>query len=426
MKKILYTNFILSLIFTLSLSFVHADSGVSTLDINVINQDPDPVIAGGIVELRLNIENLGSDDVTNLIIELDDSFPFSLIDSADSVRSFGSLSSFQGGDDAKIIKYSFQVNSQAVAGIYDVDIIYYDSVSPLIQSTISLPIEIQNLESAEISAISKSVFTPGQQDELTFTIRNVGSAPLNDLFFSFQAEDNVLLPVESGSAKYIKKLNIGEITEVSYAVVADSAANTGLYSLDLVLEFKNAITGSSEQMITTSGVYIGGETSFVTAFSQSQNGEYSFTIANVGTTQAGAVAVILPKQDSWKVLGTDTIMIGNLNTGDYTIASYQISPSGEELKSLSMIISYTDTMGVRREVFQELNIPRSAVSSIIGDIIPGSGTGKSGATSTTSSSSTNTSMIWGIVIGVVAVVLIGIIRKKILSKKKKNKFPRMK
>lgn len=428
MKKLLYVLFAFAVLFSMTFSLVQADSGASTLSITVLNQDPDPVVAGDVVELRISIENLGADDVSNLMLKMSDSYPFSLIDSADNLRSLGFIGGFQEGEDAKIVKYEFKVNSQAVAGTYNLDLSYYDASNPGQVTTRKLPVEVKNLESAEVSTISKSIFSPGEKDSLVFTIKNVGSAPLKDLFFSFAADDNVLLPVESGSTKYIKELGVGESTNVSYSVVADSAADVGLYELELSLEFKNALTGSSQTLTTTSGVYVGGETDFILAFSQVQSGEYSFTIANVGMTSAGAVTVSVPKQDGWSVSGADTSMIGNLNTGDYTLASFSLS-STKPGSPLNLIISYTDTMGVRHDTVESLSLSSQSSGSVSGDIPQFSGAGKgSGAMQTpgtTSTSSSNNTWLY-VVIAVVVLFFVGrFIRKKYVLRKTSHHTKRM-
>lgn len=417
MKKIFFMLVVLSMLFVLSLSFVSANSGVSTLRINIINQNPDPVVAGDVVELRLSVENLGSNAVNNLVVKINDTYPFTLLDSNDALQSFGPINGFQEGDDAKIITYKFKVDSQAVAGIYDLDINYYDASDLSVAVKTSVSIDVKNLESAEISSISKSVFYPGEQDKLIFTIKNVGNAPLNDLFFSFDTQDGVLLPVGSGSTRYIKKIPVGGEVEVEYVVVADSSATVGLYGLDLSLDFKNALTGSSEKTTTTSGVYIGGETDFVLALSQSQGTEYSFTVANIGMTQAGAVTVSVPTQDSWKFSGAGTSVIGNLNTGDYTLVSFTLSPTKDK-GPLELVISYTDTMGVRHNVVKSLSLDSiGSEFSLTDGAYAGSGSmHRPGSKNAPSSSSNNTVVL--IIVIVVGLVIVYFVRKKLRSKKK--------
>ena len=43
---------------------------MGSLSISLVNQDPDPVIAGGIVELRFGAINVGGQPINNAIIEI--------------------------------------------------------------------------------------------------------------------------------------------------------------------------------------------------------------------------------------------------------------------------------------------------------------------------------------------------------------------
>ena len=69
--------------------------------------------------------------------------------------------------------------------------------------------------------------------------------------------------------------------------------------------------------------------------------------------------------------GTSANVMGNLNAGDYTLVSFQITPTrtaanistGME-KNLVVGISYTDTLGIRRTIQKEVRL--DAVGTIEG------------------------------------------------------------
>ena len=67
MKK----SVIFVLVFLISALMVNAAvSDTKAITINLVNQDPDPAVAGDIVEIRLGVENKGGVSAENLIIEL--------------------------------------------------------------------------------------------------------------------------------------------------------------------------------------------------------------------------------------------------------------------------------------------------------------------------------------------------------------------
>ena len=246
-------------------------------------------------------------------------------------------------------------------------------------------IDVESRESAEIIYIDKVQLIPGKQTSMTFTINNVGSAPLRELTFSWENEDGIVLPVGSDDTRYIKYIDVGESVELEYEVIADTNADPGLYKLDLYLTYEESATGGEQEISTIAGVYVGGETDFDVAFSESSAGTTSFTVANIGSNPAYSVSVIIPRQDGWSVSGSNTVIIGNLNKGDYTVASFALQSGGsatartfdkdprtmtEEERAefikqrqaegssntVKVQIDYTDTMGRRNTIEKEVQV----------------------------------------------------------------------
>ena len=72
------------------------------------------------------------------------------------------------------------------------------------------------------------------------------------------------------------------------------------------------------------GLFVGGSTDFDVSFSESSQGQTSLSVANVGNNIAYAVKVSIPEQDGYKVSGSSSTIVGNLEKGDYTIASFNV------------------------------------------------------------------------------------------------------
>jgi hypothetical protein len=131
---------------------------------------------------------------------------------------------------------------------------------------------------------------------------------------------------------------------------------------------------------------VGGETDFDVSFSESDAGEISLSVANVGNNMAYSVKVSVPDQDGYKVSGSSSTIVGNLEKGDYTIASFNVASTqaaggneegsggvppdsakagseGENVTSTSMDsnplkvqIEYTDAKGERITVDKEVEL----------------------------------------------------------------------
>jgi hypothetical protein len=146
----------------------------------------------------------------------------------------------------------------------------------------------------------------------------------------------------------------------------------------------------------------------------------TLAIANIGANTAQSVIVRIPSQPNYRVNGTSATIIGNLNAGDYTLATFQIlSTRASNISSnvsnvpssgpsdLTVEISYTDTLGIRRTVDKNVSYEFST-SSITGRTF----------TRTSQSLLPISNGILYIIIGVVGIVVI-VIFIKIRSRKKK-------
>jgi len=373
-----------------------------SLSLSMVNQDPDPAYAGDVVEVRIGIENLGGLSANNVVVELIPSYPFELLSGEVAVRDVGTLQAYQGynSDNLKIIKYSVRVNKDATAGSYEIKLKYSVDGSPAI--TKSLSVDVNSRESAEVIQIDKTTLVPGKQSSLTFMINNVGSAPLRDLTFSWENTDKIILPVGSDNTKYIKYIDVGDSVELQYQVISDSSAVAGLYELSLKLTYEST-NGTEKEINTIAGMYVGGGTDFDIAFSESSASSTSFTIANIGSNPASSVSVIIPQQRGWSVSGANSMIIGNLNTGDYTVASFKLqsaqtiiasetagaddgaAASGaqrnftsgrlvgernaimESQNLLNVQVAYTDTMGNRELVNKTVTMGSTGLSSSSGN-----------------------------------------------------------
>jgi hypothetical protein len=129
-------------------------------------------------------------------------------------------------------------------------------------------------------------------------------------------------------------------------------------------------------------------TDFDVVVQDSTAGTTTLAIANIGANTGYSVIVRIPEQQNFGVTGTSANIIGNLNAGDYTLVSFQItsntgianiSSTGVNIPpnrsfnrtttnrtafNISMVgmgnlavdISYTDTLGIRRTIQKEVSL----------------------------------------------------------------------
>jgi hypothetical protein len=415
-------------------------SDTKAISVSLVNQDPDPAPAGDVVEIRLGIENIGGETVNDLMIEIVPEYPFALVTDEPAVQKITTLNSYQKEENMKIIKYRVRVDQDASAGGYELNIKFYEQGSSVIIGK-SVTIDVRNKEMAEIIQIDKTNLVPGKQTSLKFKINNVGKAPLKDLVFNWVNEDKIILPVGSDNTKYIRYIEIGDSIELEYQVIADPNAPPGIYELKLYLTYSDPLAGDEKEITTIAGINVGGGTDFDVAFSESSDTQTSFTVANIGSNGAYSVSVIIPQQNGWQVTGSSSVIIGNLNKGDYTVASFNLkqnqqipaiqnqnidrqnistmrvqNSSLQNPQSLRIQIAYTDTLGERKVVEKNVSISQNSAFDVASAIPSGIVSGRQMVGRVPQQQNALTTYKWYIA-GFVVLVIAGVSYRKYKQRK---------
>ncbi|HET8686295.1 MAG TPA: COG1361 S-layer family protein, partial [Methanosarcina sp.] len=317
-----------------TLSASNGNINSATVQVSVTNQNPDAARPGEPVELTFSVQNVGNDGLKDIKVTLNPEYPFSKVSGEELEKSISYLNARQDDDDAGIMKFKLMTDANASEGTYDLDITTtYKSGSgssaATYTTTKTVPIEIRGKEYAQIVTINKANIDIAKEEPLEFIITNTGSSPLRNMVVSWKDPKGVILPVYSDNTKYIKYLDAGQSVTVAYSVMADVNANPGLYTLDVNLTFED-YNSNTKNIQTTAGLFVGGETDFDVSFSESDAGETSLSVANVGNNMAYSVKVSIPDQEGYKVSGSSSTIVGNLEKGDYTIASFKIANTQDE------------------------------------------------------------------------------------------------
>ncbi len=438
MRKVL----LLMLILILPISTVAADlnADISGVAVDLLTQSPYPARPGETVELTLSLQNEGSNDLSNVKVSVDSEYPFSQVDGESLTKTISFLEARQDEEDASFIKFKLKVDSDVSDGTYDVDVTVSDSESDS-RSVTTLEVEVRGKEYAQIVTISESSIDVATVEPLEFVITNTGSSALQNMEVSWEESTGVVLPVYSSNTKYISNLDVDESITVVYSVMADVDADPGLYQLDITLEFEDYDSNTST-IETKAGLFVGGSTDFDLSYSESDEGEVSLSLANVGNNEAYSVKVSIPDQDNFQATGSTSTIVGNLEKGDYTITSFSISQTSsmpsmdeedssgtaqarpdssemsgenmaamqEEMESnseLLVTIEYTDSAGQRHSVDKAVQVEELTGGTMAGGMTPGSRPGQS--------SSTNSYYLYGAAI--LAIVVVGFnYRKKKMQK----------
>lgn len=432
--SILLLLVVLSLIVPLSAGTALASRLIdsSSIQVSLTNQNPDAARPGEPVELTVSVQNVGNNDLEDIVVEITPEYPFSKVSGEALKKEISYLNARQDEDSAGVLKFKLMTDSNASEGTYEIDITTTaksggSSSSSPVTTTKTVKLEVRGKEYAQIVTINKANIDVAKEEPLEFIITNTGNSPLKNMVISWKDSKGVILPVYSDNTKYIKYLEPGDSVTVAYLVMADVNAVPGLYTLDIDLTFED-YESNIKNIKTTAGIFVGGETDFDVSFSESDAGEISLSVANVGNNMAYSVKVSVPKQDRYMVTGSSSTIVGNLEKGDYTIATFNVmstqaanqnaktsegkasaasgnsSSASRTDPSLKVKIEYTDARGERITVDKDVAVQMTASAGTTGT------GGRSRATG--SSSSFSSYLIYIVVIVAVGAGVVLYRRKK--------------
>ena len=380
-----------------------APSSSAGTDANIVitGVKPTELSPGDTKAITLTVKNGGSNDARQITFNFQESQHISVVGSS-SVY----INSINGWC-SKDVVITVHVSEGTLDGTYSIPVTctfsqYYSDGSQgsvtesMPEVTYTIVFRIVGGAIIDVSDVDMAELKPGGETKLKFNITNVGNSPLQNIVFSWNEEKGVILPLYSDNTKYIEYIDAGESTELEYTVVADVNAVAGVYQLDLRFELE-AGNGGSREINTTTGVFVSGETDFDVIFSDSSAGQTSLSVANTGNNPASSVTVRIPQQENFRVLGSTASIVGNLDKGDYTIVSFQVTPASSSFRgtgvaditqqrqlseedrqklregssqriasqnnNLNVLIEYTDATGVRRTVEKTVPIQFRDISS---------------------------------------------------------------
>lgn len=354
---------------------------------------PNTIHAGDVVSMAIDVHNKGTSiTIQDVNASIDIGGQFEPLDIDDGVSSVLP-------DATKTVVFTFRVKTDTLPGYYPTLLtLSYLRNGVLVTENHEIIIPVSGAEKNIDVTLEPRVINPGNQTNVAFTLTNVGGTAVSNVSFSWAEESSLILPVGSDNQRYISIIPAGEKATVQYTVAADPNITTGIYPLTITVNFTDS-NGDQEQS-SEIGVIIGGKTNFEVSGEMVSN-QLSVSIANVGSNNAGAVVA---KLLNVSLSGSNTSILGNLNKGDFTIATFQLGttsgltgtattapstlPQGTGAggfgggfqgrpmgggdtntvtqpipRTLELEIAYTDTTGERQTVTKTINLSAASLSS---------------------------------------------------------------
>jgi len=415
--------------------------------------------------LEVNLESVGTGTVSDVDISVSNWDSSIIIPKGNWKVSIGDI---DGGDSVSVL-YEFIISDSAVPGLYQLIFEISSSVESIRQTAM---IQVEDTTVLDIVSVTPRSINIGEMTTLIFNVTNNGGSTAGNIVFTWEDASDLILPVGADNRITVSSIAAENYVEIPIDIMASPSINPGVYPLTITMQFYDR-TGTLQTITSNVGLQIGGGTDFEIVL-QSTTGSATFAITNTGANVASSVIVSIPRQTNFISSGSSSTSLGNLDAGDYTLATFQItstsqntgfnftqrSNSNRSMRSfpsdfnpedipsdfdpgemggfmnrgaggtgtnLVIEISYTDLFGIRQTVQKEVEYSAGSSATNLGDATSRFGTQSGSRISggQQSESDTGTTYIIVGVIGIIIIVALLQIGKKrnipYLSKKLKGK-----
>lgn len=390
MKK---TLGILSILLLIGLNIGFIPNVTAAVELQVsFTENPIVVAPGSNGYIELTLKNTGSDPV-NYIDITPDILDYSIIQFQGNWDVY--VGTLDQGESTTII-YEFSIASSADPGLYQ---IIFETDSSASDTKVTAFIRVEDSSIIDIESVTPSLINIGEVSTLIFNLSNNGGKSVSSIMFTWEDENDLILPIGSDNRLSIDLIPANDNIEIPIVVMASPAITPGVYPLMVTMIYADD-SGSTQTISSNVGIQVSGGTDFEIILQQSLSGSTTFAVANTGANTASSVIVSIPRQPNYSTTGASSVSLGNLDAGDYTLASFQLTSMNqnttskpafnrdtsdmptdfdpsmfEELRnrtnadtmgtSLLVEISYTDLYGLRQTVEKEVEISSISSSSTI-------------------------------------------------------------
>ncbi len=341
------------------------------------SQNPVSAAPGSDGYVQMTLNNAGSSGIYSIKVASAAGDGYVSADSS----AIGSLGSLGAGQSAAYL-FKFSVSGSASSGLHPLSftIDYCSDTSGCAEINPSAIISVQSPSALQIVSVAPSTLSAGETTTLGFNLKNSGADAISNIVLSWQMPNNEILPLGTGNRQIVSNLEAGASISIPVNVSVGPSVSPGAYPMTVSLQYIDK-SGAKQNVTASVGINIGGATQFDAGVQDTSSGTTSLSIANIGVNPATSVSVSIPEQQDFAASGASSVFLGNLNPGDFGIASFQIFSRGAgqnaagqnaagqngfgtgaraSPKNLTVEISYSDTSGTRQAVDKQIPLSLAA------------------------------------------------------------------
>jgi hypothetical protein len=230
-------------------------------EITQLTYTPSPAIPGTTITVLIQIENLEQITQTNVVVKLEDKYPFEIKE--DLEKNVGSIIKFGKA----LAQFQVYIDPSAENATYYLPVTITSKEQP-IGKTVQKEIIIGGKEPlVKVTAISSNKLIPGQEKELIFTVKNIGTSTAYDTIIELKEDRTIvqtgvivereITPLGSAIA-YIEKLEPKQEAQRNIKVSVNREASLKNYTLPVTVSYMNS-SGERSEETTNIGFKVSGE-----------------------------------------------------------------------------------------------------------------------------------------------------------------------
>jgi hypothetical protein len=360
-KKLILSFMFLVLILALSSQVLARELDIS------LEQNPDPVKAGENLELSFTIENIGTENLTNIVFDLDTNNPLTLKSNSEKIIDLNV-------GETKTIKYNVYVESDAQDGEetvtlnYEIDGNNYDEDFDVLIAPDQVYLQIDSV------SINPESVAPGQTLNLNIRLRNTANSEIKNVILKLDLSNLPFAP-ESVTEQRIGLINDKEVIQTNFNLVALSSAQIQVYKVPLLINYEDSYGNKyTRQDLVSINVFEKPDVELSidqNSLIIGRTSKISIKTLNKGLGKISFVGIkILPSTD-YEIIGNDNGYLGNIESDDYSSIEFSIIPKKQNI-NLNLVLEYRDSNNQKYSETNALSVRADNVQEAqMNGLIPG-------------------------------------------------------
>ena len=331
-----------------------------SIEVSLLNQDPDPAIAGGIADLRFVAENVGSEDIKNVIFEIQPEYPFTL--QGEAQRFPGQLYAGQVDEEAYVLFYKVQVASDVPEGEYDIRLRYSADGGDNWRRLEPFSIRVETLDPVlAVTNVDSETIAPGQETSLKITLENMAATTIKNVRLSLGLREELqgtagtsiselpFSPTDSSNEKVIEQMNANSQRIVDFNLKADADAESKVYKVPLEISYSDH-KGNEYTRQQIVSLQVGETPNLLVKLDYTEPfivgtgpKELAVRIVNRGSEDVKYLTARLAESEQYDILSSDEVYVGNIDSDDYETAEFRVSCNECGDLPMKVYVSYRDS-----------------------------------------------------------------------------------